>query len=365
MPPDRGATKLAACRRCHHRHAGGERLLRGLAEGLVGARVDEEVEGGEGLRQLRTAAEAEERHPGQAPLQVAAERPVADHHHPAARQALEDRQQPDPFLGRQPADVADQQLAARREPAPERQAAVARVEPLGVHPPPPHRHLADPVAGEHADGVGGRGEGQGRAPVDALQPAPRRRLRQPQPIAGQEGRHVGLVDGHRRQRQPLGDRDPVRAERERRGQMHDLRLEQAQRRLQPRARQADREGAVAGNGDRERPHHRRSGVVGGAAAAGGEHQRLVAVALEMLEDPEDRVGDAVDLRQEALGYHSDTHAPIVGSADCPAAAWQWRQDDGCKYVRAGPAGSCILPVRSSATASCRFTANLGPRSTST
>lgn len=58
--------------------------------------------------------------------------------------------------------------------------------------------------------------------------------------------------------------------------------------------------------------------VGGRVSSrrvGGDDENLVAGAPEMLDDPQHRVGDTVDVRQERLGDDRNAHTGMVAAVD--------------------------------------------------
>ena len=110
--------------RCHDGKAGGGGLLQGLAEGLAGARVDEDIERGIGPGEGIAGALAEEdRCPvraarsaghglGQHRPDVRASRSVADEHQSRPRDGGHLGQAPELLFGGEPAHIAHEHLPA-------------------------------------------------------------------------------------------------------------------------------------------------------------------------------------------------------------------------------------------------------------
>jgi hypothetical protein len=101
-----------------------------------------------------------------------------------------------------------------------------------------------------------------------------------------------------------------RAERGRRREMHDIRVEVAEHRLDATSRQRDRERAVARKRNGSHALHGRSRIFA-RAGPGGDDRRVVPTAFEVLEDAEDRIGHAVGSREEALGDDRDPHVSAL------------------------------------------------------
>jgi hypothetical protein len=114
----RTAAARAARGRRDHRDAAGLRLLHRLAERLVRSGVDEHVEAGVQAGELVAAVLAEEDGAGQQPPGLAAGRAVADHDQLDVGHPRGLREQVEPLLRGDRADVPDEHLAARSQPAP-------------------------------------------------------------------------------------------------------------------------------------------------------------------------------------------------------------------------------------------------------
>ena len=122
----------AAPSRGDDRHAARERLLDGLAERLALAGVHEHVEARHGLGERLATEEPGEHRPGQHPLEDRSRRSFADDDEPCARQVGERPKVLHLLLGRETADVADDDLARLGDAtAPPFVASPGR-EPLGV-----------------------------------------------------------------------------------------------------------------------------------------------------------------------------------------------------------------------------------------
>ena len=103
----------------------------------------------------------------------------------------------------------------------------------------------------------------------------------------------------------------MRADRGGGGEVDDVGAPVAQHAAQSRGGQADTEVAVARQAHGRAPDDLRRPVVVGrlvtVGAAGGVDDDLVATGVEVVAHPENTVGHAVDLGQERLGYHCDSH----------------------------------------------------------
>ncbi len=309
----------AARGRRHHRDTAGLRLLGGLAERLVGAGVDEHVETREDRRQLRSGAESQEGRPGQAPLKGRSHRTVTDDDQPHPGEVLDRVEQVHPLLPGEPAHVADQYLPVGGEIAAQGRVAVAWVEPLQVDPARPAGNPVDALAQQHVDrGPGRRQRPPGEA-VDGGHPPPDGTFGLGEPVAGGEAGEVGLVHGHARQPEPPGGERGLCAQSRRGRQMHDVRPEVGEDADQPGPWSRHPERRISWQRNRRRPQYRGTGIDVGIgcwrtrAGRGRDDERFVATLSQMLQHPADRVGHAVDVRQERLGDHCDAHDITVPS----------------------------------------------------
>ena len=295
-------------------YAGGEGLLRGLAVGLVPAGVHEHVEGGVGAAELVTREDPQEGRVRQEPPQGGLLGAAPHEHQGVARVGGEVGEQLELLLGREPADVPDEQPALGRDRAPQSLVAEPRVEGLEVDAAWPQRHPRHRELLELADAGGGGREGAVGVRVDAAG-EPAHRL----PAAGEvvalgEADQVGLVDRDARDAELLGGPGRLEAEGGRRRDVHDVRLEAQHHGPEPRAGlEPDPEVAVerqrgsAGQPDREPGVLRRSGR--------GHQSGLVALRGQVLEHAAYGVRDPVDLRQERLGDHQDPHPRCCHACD--------------------------------------------------
>jgi hypothetical protein len=146
--------------------------------------------------------------------------------------------------------------------------------------------------------------------VQPLGPPPRGAGAEAEPIGAGEAGDVGLVDRDRRQAELAGGGQPTGADHERRGQVHQVRLEVGQRREHPSGRHADRQRGDEREVDGRQPHDRRVLVPVGAGPW-TDDQALDPVPAQVRQYLDDGVGHPVDLRQEALGDDRDAHPPSV------------------------------------------------------
>ena len=95
--------------------------------------------------------------------------------------------------------------------------------------------------------------------------------------------------------------------------MDDVGTPVAQHAAERRGGKADPEVAVAREAHGRTPDDLRRPVVVGrlvaVGAAGGVDDDLVAAGAKVVAHPENTVGHAVDLGQERLGNHGDSHVP--------------------------------------------------------
>ncbi len=122
-----------------------------------------------------------------------------------------------------------------------------------------------------------------------------------------------------------------RVEHHRGREMDDIRAEPSQGGLQTRRRQRDGQRRVHRQGERRHPHDRRRPVGPdarpplrpvepggpGAGRRRADDHGLVTVRLQVIEHPQHRVRDAVDLGEEALG--DDGHPKASADGAGPAA----------------------------------------------
>ena len=158
------------------RHTAGHGLLHGLAEGLEGAGVHEDVQRGEDPGEFVAGAAAEEDRAGQRAAQAGLAGSVADHDDPDAVQPADPGEQLDLLLGGEPADVADDQLAVRGELAAQRLVPEAGAEAHGVDAARPQLHPGHAVRLQVLQGRAGRREGAVGGGVDGADAPPGGRL---------------------------------------------------------------------------------------------------------------------------------------------------------------------------------------------
>ena len=170
-------------RRCHHRHRARQRLLCGLTEGLVRARVHEDVQRRERRGQLLATLEPHELGLRQVPFELTARRAVPHHDEPHPRQVGGGAEQADLLLVRQPPDVPDKKLVVRGKAPGQQRIPVRRVEAPEVDTARPAHHVVDTVVLQLLHGVPARREGPGGGAVDLAQPSPDSVLGKTQPVA--------------------------------------------------------------------------------------------------------------------------------------------------------------------------------------
>ncbi len=285
-----------------HRHARGHRLLDGLAEGLELAGVDEEIEGRHRAGQLPAAEEPGEDRVRQGVLEGLPLGSVAHNHQPGAGDIGQHGEVLHLFFDREPAHVADDALAGRGHGGPPAGVALARGEPLRVHAAPPHLDPRNAAAAELVEREAGGGEGPGRQQVDVLHPVPGPVLQEGDAVAPGVARDLGLVDGYGGDPQLVGGLRRAPAEHERRRQVDHVRCILGKDSLDPRdTAHRHPDVRVAGQRHRGQPVDMRPvDLVGGLRVLRGrrDHQHLVSALLQMLQDPQDGVGDPIHQRQE-------------------------------------------------------------------
>ncbi len=305
--------------RCDHRHAAGLRLLRSLAERLVGTGVDEHVQARHDRRQLGPGAEPEERRPVQLPFEGGPHRPVTDDDQAYSGEIRHRVEQMHPLLPGEPAHVADQHLTVRGQSAAQSRVTVAWVEPIEVDAACPAGNPVDALAQQHVDRGPGRCEGPPGHPVNGRHPAPDGAFCLAEPVAGGEAGEIGLVDRHTGQPEPPGGERGLRAEPGRGGEMHDVGAEVREDTDQAWPWSGHPECRISWQWNGRCPQHRGTRVDVGigrrcvGASRGGDDERFVTTVPQMLQHPADRVRHTVDMRQERLGDHCYAHDITVAS----------------------------------------------------
>jgi hypothetical protein len=276
--------------------------------------VDEHVERGERGRQVGAAEASGEVGTGEVASEPLPLRPLTDHDQPGPGEPGHGRQAAYLLLGGQSAHVAHEQVP----PAPGQRGvpdgvAPIRSEEVERDPAPPQVEVADAEPAELVVRGPRRDQGPVGSPVQPADPPVQHDVGTDAVVTGEPG-DVGLVDGDRGDAEPPRRTQPGGTDDERRGEVDHVGGEVGQRPLDRSVREADREGAVAGQADRTDPGHRDAEVVRGSAP-GGHHERLVAEGPQLLGDVADRVGDPVDLGQEGLRDEGDAHDPTVAPPD--------------------------------------------------
>ncbi len=275
------------------------RLLDGLAEGLLLAGVQEDVEAGvgRGERQAGELAQKAHRHPVEFLAQGQHARSVADDRQPDAGHASKRRHPLDLLFGGEPPHVADHDLTRGGEFPAQLSGicsiTVSRVVGRQVDASTPA--LEAPQAGDTQVGHRrrGRDEGEGRVAVDAAHYAPGDGLEGGQVIAPCVARDIRLEDGDRGDPQPAARRDRLGSEQERRRDVDDVRAELLDDALHVQAGQADRKLAVRQAGDLLDVE---AGVGGGSATGRHHHVSVVAAQSEVVEHLAHAVCHAIDCR---------------------------------------------------------------------
>ena len=133
-------------------------------------------------------------------------------------------------------------------------------------------------------------------------------------VALGETDQVGLVDRHARDAELHGRARRLEPERGRRGDVDHVGAEPQHLRTQPGPRlEADAEVPVERQRRPASGAHREPGVRRGAGR--GHQLGLVPLEREVLQHPADRVGDAVDLREERLRDDQDTQRGVRHVSD--------------------------------------------------
>ena len=301
---------------------GGRRLLERLAERLTGARVDEGVERGIRPGEVVALSQAEEGRAGQEALELGPGRAVTDEDEPGAGQVRDLDESVQLLLRGQPPHVAEQGLAVGGE-GPADGAAACVVAPAGMEergvdaatPAPDPRYA---VAQEVVRG-GGRGrEGEVGEGVDAADPPPGTGFGgapgQAAAVLAQVARHVGLVDGDRREAEAVGRDEAARPEDEGGRDVDDVRREPGEDRLdlargKPDMELTDGEGPCRVHG---------IPAVGRGGGGGRDDERLVALGAQVVRDAAHAGGHAVGARQERLRDDGDPHGVHGPQRGCPA-----------------------------------------------
>ena len=124
---------------------------------------------------------------------------------------------------------------------------------------------------------------------------------------------VGLVDGDGGHAQRIGRREPLPAEHERRGQVHDVGPELAEDRRQPRGSRED-DAHLGIRRQRRRAQQLGAGAVevgGDLSGARRDDERLVTFGREVAQDVEHGPCHPVHVGQERFGEQCDSHASRV------------------------------------------------------
>ena len=235
----------ATAGRRHHRQAHCGSLLQGLPEGLAGAGVDEDVEGGIRPGEVVATALAEKdrgavgppRHVrdglGEEGSDLGSSGAVTDDHESGAGDGCGFCETVEFLLRGESADIADEHLPGRGQRPPELARPCVPSPPRGeegvVHAPAPPLHPRYAVVPELLDRRRGGGEGEVGVSVHAPDPAPRgvrgSGADSAGRVLGEVTGHIGLVDGDGWGLVAVRPLERTRAEHERRGDVDDLRGE--------------------------------------------------------------------------------------------------------------------------------------------
>ena len=284
------------------------------------AGVHEDIHRGERAGELGPAQLAEEAGTRQLLFELTPLRAVSDDDQADPRHGLQRRQQRDLLLVREPADVAHDHLAAGRESTVQLGVTPRRVEALEVDPAGPLRHPVDPVLAQLGHrGPAGCERATGQS-VHRAQPPPQTALEPGESVAPGEPGEVGLVDGDEGEVESVRREGCLRPEHSGGGEVHHVGTEGPERgrQLGPRAGQA--EVGVTRHGHRRCPDDLSAGVAARTRTR-CDHQHLVAPRLHLLADAQDAVRDSVDLGEEGLCHHGDSHTATVDDA--------WRPQVDC------------------------------------
>src|SRR6218665_276609 len=145
--------RTPAARR-NDRNAARKSLLHGLAEGLMLARMNKNVETGEHLRELCTTKESREMRRRQNLLEVSPTGSLPHNHESHVWDVREHSEVLHLFLGSKPTHVTDDGVTVRCDLCSPRIVPTGWPEPLGVDPPPPELHLPHPHRSEPLNGRG-------------------------------------------------------------------------------------------------------------------------------------------------------------------------------------------------------------------
>lgn len=158
-------------------------------------------------------------------------------------------------------------------------------------------------------------------------PSPRRAGRGTHPVARGESSHVGLKDGDGGHAEVARGMQTAVAQQRRRSQMHDVRVEASQHSRHSQMRNTQRK-------RRDLREHSRLNPVDTNAVVNASRRSLsarrircddkcfVAGAAKVLQHPQHRIGDSIDVGKERFGDNCDAHDRQRGSGDCRAGCGQ-------------------------------------------
>ncbi len=167
----------------------------------------------------------------------------------------------------------------------------------------------------------GRRQGTVGEAVQVAEPRPRRPCRRPNSVARRESRHVGLVYRDRRDSQIASNPQSSVAEQRRRCQMHYVRVESAKHAHQSWPWHTEWQRGHLREHPCRHPVHPYAvvnslGTRFARRVVGCNDESLVAGSAKMLEHPNNRVADAVDMREERFCDDRDAHAYYSVRAGC-------------------------------------------------
>lgn len=293
------------------------RLLHSLAERLLGAGVDEDIERRVRRRELGAAEppEPSDLHPAQLAEDSRERRPIAHDRHRHARQAAQRGQALHLLLRGDPPDIAHDRLTVRRQPLAQFDGraggAIVRVVALQVDPEAPAPQPLHSRRPQVVLGGGGGREGHIGALVDPADVLPGDGRCHPEAVAPRETGDIRLIDRDRRHPQPVGRRDRLGAQEERRRRVQDIGREPGQDALHLRARQPHRKLPVS---DRGHLVDAEAGVFRRRARVRADHDRLVPARGQFVEHPQDARRDPVHRGEETLADDGHAHAASVRRA---------------------------------------------------
>ena len=223
------------------------------------------------------------------------------------------------LLRRQPADKPDDRLAVRRPVLPQRLIACRRRVTNHVDPACPLMHPRNTVSNKGFHRRAGWRQGAVGEAVQVAEPRPGRPLGDPDPVASRETRYVGLVYRDRRHPETTG-RPHARPSRAAPATPNALRrVESAQHPRHPRRGHPERQRGHLREHPRRRPVHPDTVVdpIGGRLArrgVGRDDKGFMTGAAQVLEHPDHRVADAVDVREKGLRDNRYSHTITVSAS---------------------------------------------------